>query len=168
MEYRQFLETLEPSILGLDSATCSLDRERYWSASKDARRVLSSKYALTEVTDDYFDVQATFSVALQWSEGDGPLVQPLKIECVFMGHFHTPPPLNREFAKRFAETESWLVFWPFFRQFVSDATARMAIPPVVVPLALGPGEHSYRRSPKPTVEAPAHKPHRRIVARKKR
>jgi preprotein translocase subunit SecB len=111
--------------------------------------VLSSKYTLANIAEDYFDIEVTFSVALQWSEDDGPVAQALKIECVFTGHFHTAKPVNQEHAKKFTDTESWLIFWPFFRQFVVDTTARMAIPPMVVPLALRPGEHSFRLPPAP-------------------
>jgi hypothetical protein len=145
MEYGDFLRGLDPVILGIDSGNFSLDRDAYWSmTSKEARRVLSSKYTLTRVSKDYFDVEASFSVAIQLPNEDGPIVQALKIECVFEGHFHAVAPVDSEHAKRFAETESWLLFWPFFRQFVSDTTARMSIPPIMVPLALGPGERSYK------------------------
>lgn len=141
MEYREFLSTLEPVMIGIDQASCSLDRDAYWSAPKHAQRMLSSSYALSKATEDYFDVKASFLVALHWSLDDGSVVEALKVQCVFYGHFHVATtPLDRSFAKKFAESESWVVFWPYFRQFVSDTTSRMAIPPVVVPWALGPGE----------------------------
>lgn len=151
MEYPEFLASLDPVIVGLDSTECSLNRKAFWSPSSDARRVLSSKYTLANVGSDYFDIQAAFTMALQWSENDGPMVQPLKITCTFYGHFHAAVPINRDHAQRFTETESWLMFWPFFRQFVSDITARMSIPPVLIPLALGPGDHSYSRTPRKTL-----------------
>ena len=50
--------------------------------------------------------------------------------------------LDRSDAEGFAKDNAWLVFWPYFRQFVSDATARMAVPPEVLPLSLGPGRFS--------------------------
>lgn len=149
MNYNIFLEHLEPVEIGLDSSSFELHRDAFWGAlkrsSKGARRVLSSKYTLAKVAEGYFDIKAFFSVALQEAEGDGQVTQPLKIECVFHGHFHAPDPVVREHAQKFTEGDSWLVFWPFFRQFVSDTTARMAIPPIIVPMALGPGEYSYRR-----------------------
>ena len=148
MEYAEFLKGLDPVLMGLDSSTCSLDRALYWSMSEGARRVLFSRYQLSDFTDDYFDVQASFRLSIQWSEEDGRVVQPLLVECVLYGHFHAVGPINREHAIKFAETESWLIFWPYFRQFVSDTTARMGIPPMSVPLAVGPGERGYRLGPK--------------------
>jgi hypothetical protein len=145
MDYRKFLEGLEPAVLGLNSSTFSLNREAYWAQSQKARRVLSSRYKLGDVAEDYFDIEASFSVWLQSTEDDGPVVQSLRIECVFFGHFHTAKPIDREHAQKFTDSDCWLVFWPFFRQFVSDTTARMSIPPLVVPMALGPGEYSHRR-----------------------
>ena len=165
MDYDEFLEHLEPTILGLDSSTFALNRDVYWSRPKNARRVLSSKYSLAHVDKDYFDVQASLGVVLQWSEGDGPLVQALRIDCVFTGHFHAAAPLAQENAQKFTDRDSWLVFWPFFRQFVSDTTARMAIPPIVVPMALGPGEYSYPQPAKAI--KPAQKLRARLAAQKK-
>jgi hypothetical protein len=110
---------------------------------------LSSKYRLARNGGNYFDVEAAFSVVLQpAADTDGPVRQALRIECVFYGHFHAAKPLNVEHAKKFAESDAWLVFWPYFRQFVSDTTARMAIPPLAIPLALGPGGHSHRQRAK--------------------
>jgi hypothetical protein len=165
MQYGEFLASVEPVIMGLDSATCSIDRTAFWSQSKDARKVLSSKYELAHIATDYFDIQATYGIAIEWSEDDGPVIQPLKIGCVFSGHFHAAAPVAREHAQQFTDDESWLIFWPFFRQFVADTAARMAIPPLLVPLALRPGEHSYRRPPK-TITQRKHRP-RRIASRKK-
>lgn len=146
MEYDDFLAGVEPVIMGMDSHNCSLNRRVYWSlAKKDGRRVLSSKYSISDIADDHFDVEAVFSLSLEPADDSGnAIVAALKIECVYTGHFHAKAPLNKAFVERFAE-ESWVVFWPYFRQFVSDTTARMAIPPVTVPFALGPGSRAYRQ-----------------------
>ena len=165
MKYAEFLEGLAPVILGMERGSFSLNRATFWDETKSGRRLLSSTYTLADVSEDYFDVEATFVLAFQWPESDGPVTQPLRIECVFRGHFHTSGPVDRDHAKTFAETESWLIFWPFFRQFVSDTTARMAIPPVVIPLALGPGQYSHERASK-AVEQRTHK--RKRITRGKR
>lgn len=104
--------------------------------------MLSSRYVLSDVSPDFFDVQAVFSAGIEWASPDGVVVHAVKIDCVFVGHFHTTERVEEEHAKKFAEAESWLMFWPFFRQFVVDTTARMSIPPILIPLALRPGEHS--------------------------
>lgn len=146
MEYTDFLSRLDPAMLGLQSSSSVLDRQAFWALSDNAERVLSSKYTLLKVAKDYFDVEASFSLSIHRAENDGQVEQALKIDCTFFGHFHVDVdvPAHKDLAKKFAETESWLLFWPFFRQFVADTVGRMAIPPVVVPLALGPGD--YRRS----------------------
>ena len=143
MEYGEFLETLEPVTLGLDQCSCDLKRSVYWSRSEaKRRRLLSSKYTVSNVGSGFFDIEAALSLSLQLNHDDGAIMHALQIDCVFRGHFHTNGPANEDHAKKFASEEAWLLFWPFFRQFVSDTTARMSIPPVVIPLALGPGEFS--------------------------
>lgn len=145
MEYADFLSSLDPAMLGLQNSSSVLDRQMFWALSDRAERVVSSKYILSKVANDYFDVEASFSLSIHRAEADGRLEQALKIDCTFFGHFHVDVdvPAHKDLAQKFAETESWLLFWPFFRQFVADTVGRMAIPPVIVPLALGPGE--YRR-----------------------
>ncbi len=147
MDYVDFLSRLDPAMLGLESSSATLDRAAFWTSVDDAERAVSSKYILSKVGEDYFDVQASFSLSIQKAEQDGPVKRVLAIDCTFWGHFHVDAPIPAELAKRFAETESWLLFWPFFRQFVADSVARMSIPPVIIPLALGPGD--YRRPLKP-------------------
>jgi preprotein translocase subunit SecB len=60
---------------------------------------------------------------------------PLVIECTFDAHFHVEAHMAEGFAKQFTESDMRLVLWPYFRQYVFDTTARMAIPPVLVPLS---------------------------------
>src|SRR5207253_1685854 len=64
----------------------------------------------------------------------------LKVSCVFHGHFHFDGEPKISWIQKFIEEDSWVMFWPYFRQFVSDVTARMSIPPELLPLALNPGE----------------------------
>jgi preprotein translocase subunit SecB len=163
MEYSEFLAKIEPVNLGLDSAQCSLDRPNYWKRPKaETRRVLSSKYTVVQLEKDFFDIDAEFSLSVQWPAESGRITEALKIECVFTGHFHTSrEEVPADLVERFAETEAWLVFWPFFRQFVSDTTARMAIQPILIPLAVSPGKRTIRMQVNTDVakgKAPKHVP----------
>jgi preprotein translocase subunit SecB len=60
----------------------------------------------------------------------------IAVECTYVAHFHCDGcEVTREFAERFTQSELRLVVWPYFRQFVNDATARMAIQPIVIPFS---------------------------------
>jgi hypothetical protein len=148
MEYVEFLRRLDPAMLGLQTSSSVLNRQAYWALTSDkSERVLSSRYVLSNVAEDYFDVEASFTLSIHGSEGDGLVEPALRIDCTFYGHFHVEADVqaHKELAAKFAQTESWLLFWPFFRQFVADTVGRMAIPPVTIPLALGPGDYRRRQ-----------------------
>lgn len=157
MGYEKFVDTVRPALLWLNSSSCALDRSTYWTVDGDKRRVLSSNYTVAKVGKDFFDVEATFHLALQLTKEDGVVSHALKIDCVFAGHFHTKGKADEAFAQKFADEDCWIMFWPFFRQFVVDTTARMSIPPIVVPFVMSPGQFSHE------VDDGDKKPRRRTV-----
>lgn len=132
--YEKFLREIEPVTLGLISSRSGIDRTQYFQIIEDEKKAfleITAAYKIGKVAKDYFDASGKFRLAIR-KEGAKKAV--LNIECEFEGHFHASI-VKREFAKRFADSELRLVLWPYFRQFVSDITARMSIPPLVVPLS---------------------------------
>lgn len=152
-EYLDFLKTVEPTVLGLTQSSTQLQRADYWKLRSEvkqrraaggptAQRLLSAEYSVTKVHRDYFNVLAKYELAVRSGKDVSPV---LHIACAFEGHFHAAAPVKAAHAKEFADKDSWLIFWPYFRQLVSDATARMSIPPELLPLHFsGEGEHVKR------------------------
>jgi hypothetical protein len=133
--YDQFLRRLKLFGLALDRAECHIDRAAYFALldrRKDAARNISANYELKRVKDDFFDAVARFILEVRDEKGKR---EALRLTCSFILHFHGDRAVDQSLAKQFTASELRLVVWPYFRQFVSDITARMSIPPVNVPLA---------------------------------
>jgi preprotein translocase subunit SecB len=121
--------------MGLSNSRTRLDRAdliRLRRTKGNEIRKIDSKYEVVDAADDHFDVSASFNLELV--NKDTKEI-PLAIECSIAAHFHGKSPLPKELADRFAQNEFRLVVWPFFRQFVFDTTARMAVYPVTIPLS---------------------------------
>lgn len=133
--YAEFLREIQLIGLGLADCAAKLDRDLYFDvvSQKNSTRIISSHYELKDVQKEFFDVSARFSLHVQ---DKNKKFTPLSIECGFMGHFHcNARDVPREFAERFSQSELRIVLWPYFREVVSDITSKMAIPPLLVPLA---------------------------------
>jgi len=141
--------------LGLDSLNCELKRDAYAVAHAESDsnviRIIETSFELSEFTAEQFSVKAVFSLRVllrsvpEPTKGhpSSPTVEfgidekLLGINATFTANFHCRGPfVTKNHATKFAVSESRLVFWPYFRQVVSDATSRMAIKPITVPLAL--------------------------------
>ena len=137
-EYEKFLKEIEIYALGLDSISAELKREAYGVAQADRAteitREVKSTFKLIEADEDHFDVSAAFTMRI--SQKDEEL---LVIRASYTAHFHAEKttPIEK-YAGKFAELEARLIFWPYFRQAVSDITARMYIQPVTIPMTLKP------------------------------
>jgi hypothetical protein len=135
--YDTFLKSVRLFIIALDNVSGALDRDRYWgSRNKKGRmvRAIDATYEARDVQRDHFDVVARMEIAITNEKDDTELV---KISCQYSAHFHARQ-VNLRTAERFANSEAKLIFWPYFRQIVSDVSSRMSIPPVTVPLSFEP------------------------------
>jgi hypothetical protein len=118
-----------------------LDRPLFFEALKKEKaltREYRSGYKVTDSSEHYFDFDAVFSVAIIDSKGH----RTLTIECVFDVHMHSKSEPSKRFLNRFSENELALIMVPFARQFILDTTARMSVPPIIIPL-------TTRRAPPP-------------------
>lgn len=133
-DYREFVTSLQLIALSLKRSESVLDRESYFEALESKKKLtkeVSGAFKLEECGNDYFDAIAEYKLNVQARTG-APL---LKLSCCFEAHFHTSKSVNNKFVRQFAEADISLIVWPYFRQFVSDMTSRMAIPPLTVPLS---------------------------------
>jgi hypothetical protein len=136
VNYAEFLRGIKLVGLALSNCSASIDRLTYFELTgkkKNNTRTISAEYKLDEVEKDYFDVSARFTLTV---EDKMKPSKALAVECVFAAHFHcTAPEVPREFADRFTQSELRLILWPYFREFVSGITAKMAIPALLIPLS---------------------------------
>jgi preprotein translocase subunit SecB len=149
--YDQFLQTLKPVVLGLKACEVVLNRTGYWDLFERKKgkpqKHLATEFSLGDVHDDYFDLLAELVVQVRESADAAP---PLRIRCLFEAHFHTGVKAAREHAKQFAEAEAKLFIWPYFREFITSTTGRMAIPPLLIPMSFSlPAPKTRRKRPTP-------------------
>ena len=139
--YDAFLRNIELFALGMNSLDASLQRAEYAAAHADKasklEKTVESTFNLMELGEDFFDVSAAFVFTMR-SKGGEPF---LRIAVNYEAHFHWKGSAPREIeVQRFAQTEARLIFWPYFRQAVSDVSARMYIRQITVPLTLRFGD----------------------------
>jgi preprotein translocase subunit SecB len=123
--------------LALSSCSASIDRGLYFEPDRGRKniRTIFADYKLEDVEKEYFDVSARFRLTV---EDKSKALKALTIECGFQGHFHCgASEVPREFVDRFTQSELRIILWPYFREFVNDITAKMSIPPILIPLATG-------------------------------
>jgi hypothetical protein len=134
--YSDFIRSLDLRSLGLTTCSSTLDRDAFFrlyaKGAQPARRLIEA-YRVARVGTDFFDAEGRFQVILSTrKEANKPA---LMIDCVFTAHIHAEEPVSADFAKRFADSELWIVMLPYARHLITDITAQMAIPPIVIPLA---------------------------------
>lgn len=134
--YGDFIRNLDLRSLGLTNCSSMLDRSAFYKlyakGSQPSRRLIEA-YRVATIGSDYFDAEGRFQVILSSrKDADKPA---LMIECVFTAHIHADEPISAEFAKQFTDSELWIVMLPYARHLITDITAQMSIPPIVIPLA---------------------------------
>lgn len=135
-EYSKFLRGIKLIGLGLEHCNTRLDRDAYYELyeKKRSARKISADYQLVEAQKEFFNVLAKFRLSVEDKRDSSSTT--LLIECAYAAHFHCAAHgITQELAQRFTESELRLVVWPYFRQFVNDLTARMAITPILIPFS---------------------------------
>jgi preprotein translocase subunit SecB len=130
LEYADFLKSLQLHVISLKESSCDIDRVPYWQHKE---RNLSYKMSAecVDIDSDYFDVRAKIEVAMV---GGKQRVHLIKIVASFDLHFHADSIL-KPLVDRFCKSDVRLIVWPYFREYVSDVSSRMYVPPVILPLS---------------------------------
>lgn len=132
-QYVAFLKIVHLSGLGIDESACKLDRSNLAEAFSDGSRApaeVTGKHEISSLEPKGFVVLGHYNVSVKDSGGS----EVVSISCTYSALFLTDRKAKASFVERFAQNEVRLVFWPYFRQFVSDATFRMSINPLLLPL----------------------------------
>jgi preprotein translocase subunit SecB len=126
---------IELFAMGIHSCSCKLDRPKYMrmrNRDDDSEiRHVSATAKLEDHGDFYFDGSVMYELLVRDKKSG---LEPLKLECTYEAHFHGPKSIPRDEANRFLQKYFKIISWPYFRQFVSDMTARMSIAPLILPL----------------------------------
>lgn len=141
--YVKFLVSLHLVGLGLKSSTAEVNRQTLWEITAGERkpvRRMAESYRQTEIGKDYLEAEGRYEVTI--AEGDRV---GLKIECIFEVHMHAPSPVDPVMVERFAKQDLRFVLLPYARNFVSDMSGRMQIPPVILPLITAAGKARPRK-----------------------
>lgn len=137
-QYSDFLKGVKLYIVALDHASSTIDRERYWECNERKNgmvRMIETSYEATAIEGTHFDVIGRFEMKILSTTDKSELVT---VGCQYSSHFHSRTRVDKEEADKFANAEAKIILWPYFRQLVTDLSARMFIPPIVVPLTLDP------------------------------
>jgi preprotein translocase subunit SecB len=135
-QYSDFLKGIKLVIVALDHASSAINREQYWKCTEKKNgmaRTFEASYAATEIDGTCFDVVGRLEMKILSTSDNSEL---LKIVCQYSSHFHARTRVDERAAHRFANAEAKIIIWPYFRQLVTDLSARMYIPPIIVPLSL--------------------------------
>lgn len=130
-DYEAFLASLEVYMIALTRSSFRIQRDEYFEGSEDNSISFKLSSKPISVAEKHCDIRST--LILQVTNGKSKKVI-IRFAATFELHFHFSLP-NEEFIKRFCESEIRLVVWPYFREYVSDVTARMYIPPLILPLS---------------------------------
>lgn len=135
-QYALFLKGIQLCGFGMQDSQTTQDRGAYVALLSKNRltRRISTEYNLMEVTKDSFNASAKLSLTMEdKAHSASPVVF---VECTYIAHFHCDGcEITKDLAERFTKSELRIVVWPYFRQFVNDATSRMAIQPIVIPFS---------------------------------
>ncbi len=132
--YESFLQGLEIITLALTRSFSDIDRDSFFKGyTKKPTRRLTEDYALLRCGDKAFDCEGRFTLSVL--DPDSKEKSLLFVECKYEVHMHGTPKVNKALAERFAKSELRLILFPYARHFISETTARMSVPPVLIPLA---------------------------------
>lgn len=130
-DYQTFIASLELYTIGITEISCKIHRDEYWK--KDEEHVINYKLKSKPVSIEqkHFDARSTFALDMTGEKSKSTVI---RVEASFDLHFHAPV-VSKEFVEQFCESEIRLIVMPYFRELVSDITARMHIPPIILPLS---------------------------------
>jgi hypothetical protein len=136
VEYAEFLRGIQLIALALKGCSLQIERDAYFKVlgTKAIERHISTDYKLVESGKDFFNAAASFALTVATAKSKAHNV--LSIDCIYEAHFHCSGcEIQEDHARRFTESELRVVVWPYFREFAQDVSAKMAIPPLLIPFS---------------------------------
>ncbi len=128
--YSNFLSSLDPTTIALVHENFRIDRINYLKSEKDSMIVRMSSDVI-KIGDGFFDVRTSLALAITKTGDRKPLIRFLSTYDI---HFHAGN-INKKNVDRFTSSELRLIIWPYFRELVNNASGRMHIPPIILPIS---------------------------------
>lgn len=129
-DYRAFLRTLNLRWIALESSTVKIERDDYFSK-------VQKELALTWTCHPSGATKESFQLR---AEGSATLKNPatgqelFSVVAVFLMAVDSSRSSERQHIERLSNVEARLMFWPYFREYVSQTCGRMHVPPLFLPL----------------------------------
>ncbi len=125
--YAEFLEAVELFSIAIVHSSFRIRRDEYLEQEETENQAIL-RCVPTNITENSFDLRATLS--LRVLAGKRILI---RLIASYDLHMHSKN-VTADQVRQFAANEVRLVVWPFFREFVTNTTARMHIPPIILPI----------------------------------
>ncbi len=128
-EYRKILDGVELINISLTESKTFVKSDSKPPSELEIKLSNHGEFALHD--DNVIDVRQCFHLDARKPKSKSRYVQ---IDATFMVSLSSKEPFTQEFFEIYKEVSLQLNTWPFFREFVHSATARMNIPPLTLPL----------------------------------
>lgn len=138
--YIDFVKALRLNNVSLESGSFDIEHRafaRKHEESENPTAEIGGRQSIAELEHSSFSVRGEYKVAIKGPRGKDFV----RIDCAFIASFSLEEEFQEDHARRFAGNEVRLILWPYLRQFISDVTMRMSIPPLVLPLTSELGTH---------------------------
>ena len=129
-KYGEILKDLKFNSIYLKEANFFIDREYYFINEKIELKI-SDEAEFQKKKEGTIDVFHNYKLHAFAIDSESKL---LSIECNFCLNFTSKKEFSSEFFEVFKDINMPINSWPFFREFVFNATSRMNIPPLTIPL----------------------------------
>lgn len=130
-DYEDFISSLELYTIGLAGASCNIDREAYWEMEQEHSNSYEVVTRVTKIAETYFDARSTLTLDVSGEKSKSKLIE---IVASFDLHFHASIK-SKQCIERFCDSDVLLIVMPYIREYVTDVTARMHVPPIILPLS---------------------------------
>lgn len=125
-EYRRILEGIQLRDISLEECAAKVHRDKL--AGPLAVEV-KWEAAYNEAFQDGTDIRVEYELLCKTDD-----LIALSISCTFRVIYSSGNPLPKEFIEIFAQRNSTLNTWPYFRELTQSMVQKMNLPPLVLPL----------------------------------
>jgi preprotein translocase subunit SecB len=131
-DYQEFIRSLELYMIALTESWFKINRDDYWKDRETERNTTYKVEAKpTEIGDEYFEIRCTLTLDVKAEKEKTPVVH---IVASYDLHLHSSA-ISKDYVHKFCQADVLLLVIPYFREFVTDITGKMYIPPIVLPLS---------------------------------
>jgi hypothetical protein len=132
-KYIESIRKIRLNVFYLKSASADIDRDALFK-EKPIKHGISIKDEASIVLKDNDSVDILHRYSLEILSKDKETKPIGRIDCTFCLNFSPAACFTPEFFEEFKKANLHINTRPFFREFVFNITARMSIPPILLPL----------------------------------